>query len=380
MKKTATVFVIALLLASCGGNESQIDRIKKQLNKKEAQVSQLKQEIESLKKELEILDPSLVSERPEMVTVLDVEKNEFRRFVEAQGTTFAENNVRLTTDLGGLVTRVNVETGQYVQQGTVLIELDNSIIKNQIAELQTALRLAKDVYEKRERLWQQNIGSEIEYLQAKNNYESLTASLATANTQLGKTQLRAPISGYVDNIMVRLGEMASPGALAIQLVNLNKMEVRADLAEIHLKSVKVGDIVRVEIPVLGIEKTAKVTSVGKTINQINRTFQVIAIVNNEDGAIKPNLMAKIKVNDLTIDTAVVIPAKLLQESSKGYFVYLAEEDEAGKLRARRRDIEIGPAYESKMVVASGLKGGEKIIDLGYRNVLEGQLLEVKNNN
>jgi membrane fusion protein, multidrug efflux system len=379
MKQLLSATLVLILLSACGGG-SEIEQKKSELSKKEAKVTQLKAEIDQLKKELEVLDPNLIVERAEIVTVREVSKDEFRRYIEAQGTTYAENNVKLTTDIGGLVTRVAVETGQFVQQGTTLVELDNAIIKTQMAELQTALKLAKDVYEKRERLWQQNIGSEIEFLQARNNYESLLASLNTAQTQLNKTIVRAPISGYVDNIFVRLGEMASPGAPVVQLVNLSKMEVRADLAEVHLKSLKAGDEVLLEIPVLGIEKTAKVTSVGKTINPINRTFQVIAVVGNQDGAIKPNLLAKLKVNDLTLPGAITIPAKLLQESSKGYFVYIAEEDEKGDIRAKRVVIEIGASYASDLVVTKGLKGGEKLIDLGYRNVLEGQLLEIKENN
>lgn len=376
MKNLLSVTLLLLVLASCSSN-GELEKKKKELSKKEADLALLKQEIETLKKEIEVLDPNSVVERSELVTVHEVAKEEFKKFIEAQGTTYAENNIKLTTDMGGLVTKVNVQIGDYVSQGKVLVQLDNQIILNQISELQTALNLAKDVFEKRSRLWQQNIGSEIEYLQAKNNYESLQASMQTAQTQLAKTSIKAPMSGYIDNVMVKIGEMVAPGTPAVQLVNLNKMEVRADLAEVYLRSIKVGDEIELEIPVLGKSKTAKVTAVGQNINQTNRTFQVVASINNPDGEVKPNLLSKIKVNDVTLKDAVTIPTRLLQESSKGYFVYIAQKDDKGNYRAKKVDIEIAQSYEDKMVVSSGLKGGEMLIDLGYRNVLEGQLLDIK---
>lgn len=376
MKNLLSVTLLLLVLASCNSN-GELEKKKNELSKKESELALLKQEIETLKKEIEVLDPSSVIERSELVTVQEVAKEEFKKFIEAQATTYAENNIKLTTDLGGLVTKVNVQIGDYVPQGKVLVQLDNQLILNQISELQTALNLAKDVYDKRNRLWQQNIGSEIEYLQAKNNYESLQASMQTAQTQLSKTSIKAPISGYVDNVMVKIGEMVAPGTPAVQLVNLSKMEVRADLPEIYLKSIEVGDEVELEIPVLGKTKKAKVTAIGQNINQTNRTFQVVATINNPDGEVKPNLLAKIKVNDITVKDAVIIPTRLLQESSKGYFVYVAEKDANGDYRAKKVDIEIAESYEAKMVVSSGLKGGEMLIDLGYRNVLEGQLLDIK---
>lgn len=379
MKNLISVALVLLVLASCGSN-GDLENKKKELSEKEAQVATLKAEIEQIKKDIEELDPSSVVEKSEFITVFDVQKGEFKKYIEAQGTTYAENNIQLTTDMGGLVTRVNVDMGQYVNQGKVLVELDNAIIKNQIAELQTSMRLAKDVYEKRERLWQQNIGSEIEYLQAKTNYESLQASLNTAQTQLNKTFIKAPISGYVDNVKVKIGEMVAPGTPAIQLVNLSKMEVRADLAEIYLKSIEVGDVVELDIPVLGVKKSAKISSVGKNINQTNRTFQVIANIENNDGSVKPNLLAKVRVNDVTVKDAITIPSRLLQQSSTGYFVYTAEEDEKGNYRAKKVVVEIADSYETEIVISSGLKGTEKLIDLGYRNVLEGQLLEIKESN
>lgn len=377
-KNTLFLFVLGLtILFSC--SQTDLDKKKNELKELETKIATLKEEASNLKKEIFELDPTSAPEKAELVTFINIEPTEFRKYIEAQGTTYSDKNINVTSDMGGLVTKINVEIGQFVQQGKVMIELDNQVLKQQLQEVQTNLRLAKDVYEKRERLWEQNIGSEIEYLQAKNNYESLEASERTLNTQMSKTAVKAPISGYVDNIHVRLGEMVSPGTPAVQVVNLSKMEVRADLAETHLKALKEADEIDIEIPVLGLIKTAKITSVGKTVNPNNRTFRVIAQVNNSDSRIKPNLLAKIKINEVSIEDAITIPARLLQESSKGYFVFTASKDEEGFYRAKRSKIEIGPAYGGKIVVLEGLEDGEKLIDMGYRSVLENQLLEVKEN-
>lgn len=377
-KNTLFLFVLALtILFSC--SQSDLEKKKSDLKKLEKKIANLKEEAATLKKEIFELDPESAPEKAELVTLSKVEPTEFRKYIDAQGTTYSDKNINVTSDMSGLVTKINVEIGQFVQQGKVMIELDNQMLIQQLQEVQTNLRLAKDVYEKRERLWEQNIGSQMEFLQAKNNYESLVASEQTLNTQMRKTSVKAPISGYVDDIHVRLGEMVSPGSPAVQVVNLSKMEVRADLAETHLKALKETDEIDIEIPVLGLTKKAKITSVGKTVNPNNRTFRVIAQVNNDDNRIKPNLLAKIRIKDVSIEDAITIPARLLQESSRGYFVFTARKDEEGNYRATRSKIEIGPAYDGKIVVLEGLEKGAQLIDMGYRSVLENQLLEVKEN-
>lgn len=379
MKKT-TLFLFALglsILFSCSENDLQ--KKKSDLKELEAKIDALKVEAALLKEEILELDPTSAPEKAELVTFINVTPSKFNKYIEAQGTTYSDQNINVTSDMGGLVTKINVEIGQFVQKGKLMIELDNQVLSQQLQEVQTNLKLAKDVFEKRQRLWEQNIGSEIEYLQAKNNYESLLATEKTLHTQLSKTSVTAPISGYIEAINVKLGEMVSPGFPAVQVVNLSKMEVRADLSETHLKAVSQADEIDIEIPVLGLTKKAKITSVGKTVNPNNRTFTVIAQVDNSDSKIKPNLLAKIKIKEIEIDSAITIPARLLQESSKGYFIFTANKDELGKYRAKRNNIEIGEAQDGRIVVRKGLEKGAKLIDMGYRSVLENQLLEVKEN-
>lgn len=373
----AILFVGIIFLSSCGGSSS-LDELKEQKTEIEGQIKELKAELAVIEEEIQLIDTTSNDEKLELVTVIDLNPDVFNNYIEAQGKTYTENNVMVTTDMGGLVKGVFIDEGQYVSQGQTLIQLDNSIIVSQIAELETAIALAKEVFDKRQRLWDQNIGSEIEYLQAKNQYESLIDKKASANVQLSKTTITAPISGYIDMINVKLGEMASPGMPACQIVNNTNMEVRIDLPEVYLGKVNKGDDILVELPALEKEVKGKVSSVGQTVNQYNRAFQVIASVNNQDNSIKPNMLVKAKFKNLTVDDAIVIPSNLLQESAQGYFVFTAETDSAtNEIVAIKKQIEVGESYGGQIVVTKGLKGDDKIINEGFRNVLDGQLIKIQ---
>lgn len=373
----AILFVGIIFLSSCGGSSS-LDELKEQKTEIEGQIKELKAELAVIEEEIQLIDTTSNDEKLELVTVIDLNPDVFNNYIEAQGKTYTENNVMVTTDMGGLVKGVFIDEGQYVSQGQTLIQLDNSIIVSQIAELETAIALAKEVFDKRQRLWDQNIGSEIEYLQAKNQYESLIDKKASANVQLSKTTITAPISGYIDMINVKLGEMASPGMPACQIVNNTNMEVRIDLPEVYLGKVNKGDEILVELPALEKEVKGKVSSVGQTVNQYNRAFQVIASVNNQDNSIKPNMLVKAKFKNLTVDDAIVIPSNLLQESAQGYFVFTAETDSAtNEIVAIKKQIEVGESYGGQIVVTKGLKGDDKIINEGFRNVLDGQLIKIQ---
>lgn len=371
MNKKFGYFLSTLLIFSiysCGGDS--LEDLKAEKAKLEAQIAELNDEIA-------LLDTAQVDEKLELVTVLPLEKQVFSEFIEAQGKTYSENNVMVTTDMGGIVKAIYIDEGQYVSKGKTLIQLDNSVILTQLAELETAMQLAKDVYDKRQRLWDQNIGSEIEYLQAKNNYESLLAKKQTIQTQLSKTSITAPISGYIDMINTHIGEMAAPGMPVCQVVNNTNMEVKVDLPEVYLGLINKGDDVYVNLPALGKDKKAKVKSVGQTINNFNRAFQVIAVLNNTDNDVKPNMLAKVKFAKSSIKDAIVIPSAYLQKSTNGYFVFVAEEDSTGVISALKRDIQIGESYDGNVVVESGLKENEQLILKGFRFVLDGQHIEIE---
>lgn len=378
MKNSLNLLVLSLFMLSACGSDSDLESLQAEKVEIQAQLKDLKAQLTEIDAAIAELDTTDHSENLELVTTITISNGEFSNYIEAQGKTYTEDNVMVTTDMGGLVTRINVTEGQFVSKGTVLMQLDNSMILNQLAELQTSIALANEVYVKRQNLWNQNIGSEIEFLQAKNNYESLLNKKATLNTQLSKAAIKSPISGYVDVINLKLGEMASPGMPACQVVNNKDMEVRADLPEVYLGKAKKGDQILVEIPALGINRTAKITSVGQTVNAYNRSFQVIAEIENNDNVIKSNMLAKVKFESESFEESISIPTSLLQKSSDGYFVFIAEKDAVqNEIIARKKHIEIGDSYGGEVLVLSGLESGQLVIDKGFRNVLDGQFISIK---
>jgi RND family efflux transporter MFP subunit len=378
MKNLFNLLLLSLITLSACGSDSDLAALKADKAEIETQLKTLKTELAVLDDAIAELDTTARSENLELVTTIEINNGEFNNYIEAQGKTYTEDNVMVTTDMGGLVTRVFVDEGQYVSKGKVLFQLDNSIILNQLAELETGISLAKDIFIKRQNLWNQNIGSEIEFLQAKNNYESLLNKKSTLNTQLSKASIKAPITGYINSISVKLGEMASPGMPACQIVNNKDMEVHIDLPEIYLGKAKKGDQLLVEIAALNINRTAKVTSVGQTVNQYNRSFQIIASIDNSKNDIKANMLAKVKFTSESVKESITIPTSLLQESSDGYFVFVAEKDSAkNEVVAHKKQIEIGDSYGGVILVLSGLELGQLLIDKGFRNVLDGQFIKIK---
>ena len=378
MKNSLNLLFLSLFILSACGSESSLETLKAEKIEIQAQLKDLKSKLNELDDAIAKIDTADRSENLELVTTITIKNGDFNNYIEAQGKTYTEDNVMVTTDMGGLVTSINVSEGQFVSKGTVLMQIDNSLILNQLAELQTSIALAKDVFGKRQNLWNQNIGSEIEFLQAKNNYESLLNKKVSLNTQLGKTSIKAPISGYVDVINLKLGEMAAPGMPACQVVNNKNMEVRIDLPEVYLGKAKKGDQILVEIAALGINRTAKITSVGQTINTFNRSFQVIASIENSKNDIKSNMLAKVKFTSESVKESISIPTSLLQESSDGYFVFTADKDTVkNEIVARKKQIEIGDSYDGQVLVLSGLASGQLVIDKGFRNVLDGQYIKIK---
>jgi membrane fusion protein (multidrug efflux system) len=375
-KLTYIVFLSFLALAACSDDLEKLQKEKKSI---QSDIKKLEAELIEINEAIAKLDTTTIEENAELVTVLEIKESNFANYIEAQGKTYTEDNILVTTDMGGLVRAVYVDEGQFVNKGTSLFQLDNSIIANQLAELETSIALAYDVYDKRKRLWDQNIGSEIEYLQAKNTYESLLNKKATIQTQMGKSTIKAPISGYVDVINLKLGEMAAPGMPACQLVNNKNMEVRVDLPETYIGKAKKGDKILVEIPALGIEKTATIKSISQLVNQFNRAFQVIAVIDENIADIKPNMLTKVKFTNETVSKALVIPTGILQEGGNNeYFIYVAKMDTASKvLKAHKQVITIGESSDGQIVVTEGLKSGDLVINKGFRNVLEGQNIEVK---
>jgi RND family efflux transporter MFP subunit len=270
------------------------------------------------------------------------------------------------------IVSLKVKEGDKVSAGQVIATLDAGTFNKQVAELQTQLSLATTVYEKRKRLWEQKIGSEIEYLQSQTQKQSLENNIATLRQQMRKSIVTSPISGTIDEVYAKQGEQANPAMPIARVVNVSDVKIVADVPENYLSSVKKGDKVKIFFGALGTEMEQKVTFVGQTINMANRTFKVQIDLPNKDGAIKPNLVGTVKINDFQAENTITVPTNLIQIGTNGSkFVYVVKE-EGGKKIAKKVLVKTGMSYEGSTVVSEGLSATDQIISKGYSEVVDGE--------
>ncbi len=383
MKYLSSLLLIVFLTAACQPEklspEAHLKAQQTLLKEKQKELKDLAKLIGKLEQEIDSLDPNSKKEKPRtLVTSAVIETKDFVRFIDIQSSVKSDDVVMASSETGGRLLNVSVKEGTYVKKGQFIAKVDMESVNKQINELNKTLELAADVYERQKRLWDQNIGSEIQYLQAKNNKERIEKSLETANFQLTKANVYAPISGVVDMVFSKTGEMAGPGAPIVQILSTAVVKVVADVPEKYLTSVKRGETVSIKFPSLNRETKAKVSLLGNSINPSNRTFKVEVNIPNRDGILKPNLLASMLVNDFTEKNAVVIPLELVQQEVSGRsFVYIKGENEEGAF-AKKVFVETGESYEGEIIITSGLNGGEEMIVEGARGLAMNELIKIVN--
>ncbi|OQX97569.1 MAG: hypothetical protein B6I20_12305 [Bacteroidetes bacterium 4572_117] len=369
MKKLLSIILLAFLL-SCGNNESNPEAIKTQIKEYKTQISDLEDKISNLEQEL-------VSQGVEAKTVVGLKvksqliaPKHFAHYVEASASLEAVNSAFISPEISGQIQTIHVQEGNFVQKGQLLVSLNSDIIKSSIKELETSLDLAKTVFLKQEELWKQKIGSEIQYLQAKNNKESLESKLNSLYIQRDKSRIKAPISGIVDVINVKKGELAMPGAQIIQMVNIGNFYVNADVSEKFIAAVKKGDKVIVSFPTFPDWKIdAKVYRTGNIIKQANRTFTLQAKINNKNNNLKPNMLASVKFLDFEMDEALVVPSIVIKEDFKGKYLYIVETNSAPI--ARKKYVKTSLSNDEVTMIIDGINVGDKVITEGYNLVKDG---------
>lgn len=374
--------VLALLLTACQPQTTSdseapqdLEGKKALLVEKRAALQTLTEEVEQLEKEIAELDPNMAPNRS-LVTTFPLEKQRFERFTEIQGNVESALSAAAAAEVGGRVMRITVEEGDRVREGQLIAELDLEQINKQMAELEKSLELAEDIYARQERLWNQNIGSEIQYLESKNNVERLRKSMETLEFQLTKSKVYAPISGVVDMVSLEPGELASPGVPIVQILSTGRLQVVADLPENYLQTVKRGDQVLVSYPSIAYEQEARISLIGSTIDPANRTFKIEVNTGNPGGKLKPNLLAVVKVKEYEEEEAIVIALDLIQQEVGGKKYVMIAEQAAEILVARKVYVTTGESYDGKVVVITGLEGNENIIERGARGLAEGEPLEI----
>ncbi|MDF7820592.1 efflux RND transporter periplasmic adaptor subunit [Runella sp. MFBS21] len=364
-----------LLITACGGEKkaNTVAEKKEALAQLKAEAKTLTEKISALETELKAADPTMkAAEKVMPVVTTALQTRNFKSFIEIQGTIETKNTATATPRMAGTYTTVYVKEGQSVKAGQLLAKIDNAILIDQIAALKQQLELANTVFEKQKSLWDQKIGTEIQYLQAKNNKESLEKNLAVLNTQIDMYNVYAPINGAVEKVMAKTGEIAAPGMPLASIVNLGSLKATANVPDVYVSNIKMGDAVKVLLPDLNREINARITFISKLVNPANRTFKIEASIPTS-GDIKPNMLSVLNIADINKSNALVIPQNYIQSTEFGDVVYVAE-TEGNKKIAKARKVKTGVSYNGEIEIIEGLQAGDLIVTEGYQDLVDGQAI------
>lgn len=388
MKHILSLLMMTFLLASCGsGNKQSVDDVieSKNLESIRAKKTELVTEQNLIKQEIKKLDIVIAQldegKKIPLITTFKLQESDFKHFLELQGNVTTKNLLIIYPEFSGVLTNVYVKEGQKVRKGEVLGKIDDGGLSQQLAQLKIQAELAKTTFERQQRLWDQKIGSEMQYLQAKSNYESQNQAIAQLEQQVAKTIVRAPFSGTIDDILTEQGSVVMPGQTELlRIINLDNMYIVTDVPEKYIANITRNKKVEVEFPVLDKKIDSKVRQVGNFINPANRTFKVEVSVPNKDKSIKPNLTAKLKINDYSNKNALLIPQGIISENASGeQYVYIVT-DKAGndEAVAEKKIITTGLTQGDYIEVIDGLEVGNEIIQEGARSVNDGQKVKIIN--
>ena len=374
MKKAILFLAVAIMIGACGGNKNS-DNKQAQLEALKKQQAELAVKIKDLEAAIAAEGKTIDNTKYKNVVVTEATAHSFVHYLHVQGKIDAEENITISARMPGEVKRIYVKAGKVVKTGELLAELDNSAIAAGIEELKTGMQLANTLYEKQKALWEQKIGTEVQYLQAKSQKESLDKKLITLNEQLEMTKIKAPISGTVDEIMLRIGQTTAPGAPGIRIVNTGTLKAKGEVAEAYAGRIKQGSEMKIILADINKEIIAKVTYSGKVINPMNRSFTVEAAL-DENNDLHPNMIAVLKIADYKTDSAIVVPINTVQNSEEGQYVLVAKQS-GSKMIAERRAVKQGLSYNGSVEIISGLAKGDRIITTGYQDLNQGDAIIIK---
>jgi RND family efflux transporter MFP subunit len=378
--KNLILIITCFALVSCLNEEKSTTKdliVNENVVGLEQKRSRLVGQIEELRNELSLVTGALnrldTTKKRAMVSVLTVKPREFKHRISLQSIVKTDQNILLQPEFMGAVSSISVREGQNVKKGQILLRIDDGGLKQtmRLQKVQTAL--AKTIYERQERLWTEKIGSEIEYLQAKTNYESQNSQLAQLNKQLEKAVVRAPFTGKVDDIMVEVGQVVSPGVMPLlRIVSTQKMYVEADVPERFLTTVSKGTPVRVDIPVLSTSFDALISHRATHVSTENRTFRVTVDIDPNIN-VNPNLLSTLHIFDYINPQALLIPGSVISENASGKeFVFVINKDN----QAQKVFIQTGYSENGMVEVTQGLEDGATIISEGARLVKENQPVQI----
>ena len=385
--KNSILLLCILLFIQCGSSDKQTtaeiiaskDLAAIQTKKAEVvkSMNTLKQELESLNKVIGQLDNE---QKFLLVTSIETKVAPYDHFVSFQGTLETDKNIVMYPEIPGLLKSINVVEGQRVKKGDVLAVISDSGLVDQLQQLEIQLALAKTTYERQNRLWEQKIGSEMQFLQAKTQYLSLEKSIAQMKDQVAKTTITAPFDGIVDHLLADVGSSLAPGMTpVVRVINLDEMKVSAEIPEIHLNNIKKAAKVAVNIPVLNKTLPAEINAVGNFINPNNRSFRVEIGLENSTGDLKPNMTVLLNINDYKNETAILVPSKnILEDQAGAKYVYTLETvpGQDGMYKAIKTFVKTGKSSNNKTEILEGLSAGDQLVEDGIRLVKDQQLVKI----
>lgn len=385
MKYIYSLLLATLTLVSCGGEKSKtvediiatgdLELIRQKKSELDHSYQEINSQLKQLEAKIKALDPQT---KVPLITTFTAKESVFTHFVELQGSVDTKQNLIIYPEYSGVLTQVYVKEGQKVSKGQILAKIDDGGLSQQLAQIQIQTNLAKTTFERQERLWNQKIGSEIQFLQAKSNFEAQQEAVNQIQQQVSKTVIRAPFSGTIDDVITDQGSVVAPGQSQLfRIVNLNDMFIETEVPERYISNISKGKEVKVNFPILGKEINAIVRQAGNFINPANRTFKVEIGIPNKNEEIKPNLTAKLKINDYTNNEAFLIPQSIISENAEGQqYVYTITDKADNLAKAKRVIIETGRTQGDFIEVLSGIEHNEEIIVEGARSVKEGQNVKI----
>jgi len=371
MKNSILIIALAVFMGACGGN-SDVEKLKSKLERIEKDIQSKTIEAAELQEEIAELDPefSKKSDQSVLIKSESVKPQDFQHKIQVQGEVASRKNITMGAETMGRVIQINVTPGDMVKRNQLLVKLDAATIENNIKELKTALELATTIFEKQKNLWEQKIGTEVQYLEAKNRKETLERQLATAQSQLDMAYLKAPFNGRINDVNVNTGELVQPGMPILSMVSQEEMYLKSDVSEEYINDFKEGDTVEVYLPSINKSFNTVVSAVSYVINPANRTFQLEVKANEFVDKLKPNQFARLTLVDYENENAIVVPSDVVQQDNLGDFVFVVI-NESNQKKAEKVRVERGKTYNGKTEILKGIKAGDKIISEGYREAVNG---------
>ncbi len=356
--KNILILSLVLFLAACGNEPKD----------KKAELEKLKKEQAKISEQIADLEAQIGDDKEDVVkevTVFDVQKSTFKNYIEIQGKVDAEQNVQVNPEAQGVITKIYASIGQHVSKGQVLAQIDDAVLRQNIAQLQTSLDLATNLYNRQKNLWDQKIGTEVQYLNAKSQKEGLEKQMAVLKQQAAMYKIKSPISGTIDEMDYKVGQAVQPGAPGIRVVNANDLKAKAQVSETYAGRINQGDEVLVILPDASDSVKTRISFASKTIDPMSRSFNVEVKLPSRK-TFRPNMISVLKIVDYTNKDATTVPIKAIQKSEKGDYLMLAVNGKAKKV-----DVKVGNVYNGMAEILEGISAGDKVVVAGLNGLSEG---------